>query len=89
MTAAQIKASFDFTGHERIMHQRHLIAETTELTERTSLDSPTDVRKCGSHTYAIPYAEPPYFLRVSVRRQVAKTGRPNFIFSPSAIYFEL
>ena len=61
MTFALIKAgspdtSFDFNGHERIMHQRHLTAETTELTERTSLDSPTDVRKCGSHTYTFPYA---------------------------------
>jgi len=33
------------------MRQRHLTAEITELTARTSLVTPTGVGKCGSYTY--------------------------------------
>ena len=41
----------NFNGHEKIMHQRHLTAEITELMARTSLVRPTSVNKCGRHTY--------------------------------------
>jgi len=41
----------NFNGYERNMHQRHLTAEHSELTARTSLAWPTGVNNRGSHTY--------------------------------------